>query len=49
MPRALLLTGDAAEELDTMYPYYRVQEGGWDVDVASLTDYLGRIVRGERA
>ena len=31
------MTGDAAEELDTMYPYYRVQEGGWDVDVASLT------------
>ena len=37
MPRALLLTGDAAEELDTMYPYYRVQEGGWDVDVATAT------------
>ena len=37
VPRALLLTGDAAEELDTMYPYYRVQEGGWDVDVASRT------------
>ncbi|ETK36692.1 DJ-1/PfpI family protein, partial [Microbispora sp. ATCC PTA-5024] len=37
MPRALLLTGDAAEELDTMYPYYRVQEGGWDVDVSSRT------------
>ena len=35
MPRALLLTGDAAEELDTMYPYYRIQEGGWDVDVAN--------------
>ena len=37
MPRALLLTGDAAEELDTMYPYDRVQEGGWDVDVSSRT------------
>ena len=37
MPRALLMTGDAAEELDTMYPYYRVQEGGWQVDVASRT------------
>ncbi|WP_433501236.1 DJ-1/PfpI family protein [Sphaerimonospora sp. CA-214678] len=37
MPRALLLTGDAAEELDTMYPYYRVQEGGWGVDVSSRT------------
>jgi protease I len=37
VPRALLLTGDAAEELDTMYPYYRVQEAGWDVDVSSRT------------
>ena len=37
MPRALLLTGDAAEELDTMYPYYRVQEEGWEVDVSSRT------------
>ncbi|MFF3256820.1 hypothetical protein ACFYWP_38945 [Actinacidiphila glaucinigra] len=37
VPRGLLLTGDAAEELDTMYPYYGVQEGGWDVDVSSRT------------
>ena len=38
VPRALLMTGDAAEELDTMYPYYRVQEGGWDVDVVVADD-----------
>lgn len=38
MPRALLLSGDAAEELDTMYPYYRVQEAGWQVDVANRTN-----------
>ncbi len=44
MPRALLLTGDAAEELDTMYPYYRVQEGGWDVDVAALTTRAVQLV-----
>ncbi|MET0769550.1 MAG: DJ-1/PfpI family protein, partial [Solirubrobacteraceae bacterium] len=37
MPRALMLTGDAAEELDVMYPLYRVREAGWEVDVAALT------------
>ena len=31
MPRALMLTGDAAEELDVMYPLYRVREAGWDL------------------
>ena len=25
-----MLTGDAAEELDVMYPLYRVREAGWD-------------------
>ena len=37
MPRALMLTGDAAEELDVMYPLYRIREAGWEVDVAALT------------
>ena len=37
MPRALMLTGDAAEELDAMYPLYRIREAGWDVDVAALS------------
>ncbi len=37
MPRALMITGDAAEDLDVMYPLYRLQEAGWEVDVAALT------------
>ncbi|HEX5783069.1 MAG TPA: DJ-1/PfpI family protein [Solirubrobacteraceae bacterium] len=37
MPRALMITGDAAEDLDTMYPLYRLREGGWEVDVAAPT------------
>ncbi len=37
MPRALMITGDAAEDLDAMYPLYRLREAGWDVDVAALT------------
>src|SRR5580765_3878055 len=32
-----MLTGDAAEELDVMYPLYRIREAGWDVDVAALS------------
>jgi protease I len=32
-----MLTGDAAEELDVMYPLYRIREAGWEVDVAALT------------
>ena len=35
MPRALMLTGDAAEDLDAMYPLYRLMEAGWEVDVAA--------------
>ena len=35
MPRALMITGDAAEDLDAMYPLYRLREAGWDVDVAA--------------
>jgi hypothetical protein len=37
MPRALMITGDAAEDLDAMYPLYRLREAGWDVDVAAPT------------
>ena len=35
MPRALMITGDAAEDLDAMYPLYRLREAGWEVDVAA--------------
>jgi protease I len=37
VPRALMVTGDAAEDLDAMYPLYRLREAGWDVDVAAPT------------
>jgi protease I len=32
-----MLTGDCAEELDVMYPLYRLREAGWHVDVAALS------------
>jgi protease I len=35
MPRVLILTGDAAESLEVMYPYQRLQEEGYDVDIAA--------------
>src|SRR5437763_17187906 len=34
MHKILLVIGDAAEVLDTMYPLFRLREGGWQVDVA---------------
>ena len=37
MQRVLVLTGDAAEELDVMYPVYRLREAGYAVDVAAPT------------
>lgn len=35
--KVLVLVGDAAEELDAMYPIYRLREGGYDAVVAALT------------
>ncbi|MGC4002429.1 MAG: DJ-1/PfpI family protein [Pirellulales bacterium] len=36
MPHSvLLIIGDAAETLDTLYPYYRLQEEGWTPVVAA--------------
>ena len=33
-----MLTGDAAEELDVMYPLYRIREAGWvDVEWRNLS------------
>ena len=32
-----MLVGDAAEELDAMYPIYRLREAGYIADVAALT------------
>ena len=34
MPKILLVIGDAAEALDTMYPYFRVREEGYEAVVA---------------
>lgn len=35
MPKVLLVIGDATECLDTMYPYFRLPEDGFDVVVAA--------------
>jgi protease I len=37
MPKILILTGDAAETLEVFYPYQRLQEEGYTVDVAAPT------------
>lgn len=37
MARVLILTGDAAEELDSMYPIFRLREGGHEAIVAAPT------------
>jgi len=33
--KVLLLTGDAAESLEVMYPYQRLKEEGYEVDIAA--------------
>ena len=49
MPRALLLTGDAAGELHVMYPLYRIRGGGLrlQVDIERLR-YVHARPYGER-
>lgn len=37
MARVLVLTGDAAEELDSMYPVFRLREAGHEAVVAAPT------------
>jgi protease I len=37
MARVLILTGDAAEELDSMYPVFRLRESGHEAVVAAPT------------
>jgi len=34
MPKVLVVIGDAAEAMDTLYPYFRVQEEGFEAVVA---------------
>lgn len=35
MPKILILTGDAAEDLEVMYPYQRLLEEGYSVHIAA--------------
>src|SRR6202453_1449994 len=35
MPKILIITGDAAESLEVMYPYQRLLEEGYEVDIAA--------------
>ena len=35
MPKVLILTGDAAESLEVMYPYQRLLEEGYKVEIAA--------------
>jgi deglycase len=37
MPKVLMLTGDAGESLEVLYPYQRLREEGYDVDIAAPT------------
>ncbi len=43
-PKVLILTGDAAESLETMYPYQRLLEEGYDVQIAAPTKKKLRFV-----
>ncbi len=44
MDRVLVLTGDACEDLDAMYPIYRLREAGYQVDVAAPTRKTVKLV-----
>src|SRR5688572_18964967 len=37
MAKVLMVTGDAAEDLEVMYPYQRLLEEGYEVDIAAPT------------
>ncbi len=34
--RILMITGDQAEDVEVLYPYYRLREEGFSVDIASM-------------
>ncbi|XVS61525.1 DJ-1/PfpI family protein [Actinosynnema sp. CA-299493] len=44
MARVLVLTADAAEELDSMYPVFRLREGGHEAVVAAPTTRAVKLV-----
>jgi putative intracellular protease/amidase len=35
VPKIVILTGDAAESLEVMYPYQRLREEGYEVHIAA--------------
>ena len=43
-PKILILTGDAAESLEVMYPYQRLKEEGYDLQIAAPTKKKLRFV-----
>ena len=48
MPKVLLVIGDATEVLDTMYPYFRLPEDGFEVVVAAPQARLYHMVLHEQ-
>ena len=44
IPKVLILTGDAAESLEVMYPYQRLKEEGYAVHIAGLSKKKLRFV-----
>jgi protease I len=48
MPKVLLVIGDAAEATDTLYPYFRVQEEGYDCVVAAPEKRIYHLVLHDR-
>jgi protease I len=48
MHKVLLVIGDATEVLDTMYPYFRIAEDGYEVHVAAPEKRVYHMVQHER-
>jgi len=48
MPKVLLVIGDATEVLDTMYPFFRLPEDGFEVVVAAPEKRLYHMVTHEQ-
>lgn len=48
MPKVLIVIGDATEVLDTMYPYFRLPEDGFEAVVAAPERRLYHMVLHER-
>jgi protease I len=44
MPKVLIMTGDAAEALEVIYPHQRLREEGYEVEIASLSKKLMLLV-----